>query len=64
MARFGHPLRRAGLGVLFTWLGLLKTAGHPTATTILARRLRPVTAFAGARDGIHEARTHDDIHKA
>jgi uncharacterized membrane protein YkgB len=36
MARWGHPLHRVSLGLLFVWFGLLKTFEFPTATSLLA----------------------------
>jgi uncharacterized membrane protein YkgB len=37
MGRFGHPAHRISLGVLFTWLGLLKQYGVETGTSLIAR---------------------------
>lgn len=37
MARSGHPVERWLLGLLFVWFGVLKIAGQPSATSIIAK---------------------------
>src|SRR5690606_23604533 len=43
MRRWGHPLERELIGLLFIWLGALKMLGYKSATSIIAE-----TIYAGA----------------
>lgn len=36
MERYGHMIHRVSLGVFFAWLGVLKTFGVSTATSLIA----------------------------
>ena len=45
MRRYGHPIERHGLSVVFMWFGLLKVFGQESATSIIAK-----TVYFGRED--------------